>query len=326
MPNLLRSIVPALLLAASAPVAFAQPKPAPKPPEKTTLPPGEPAEGQPVPAQPPKPTPEPDKKPEDAKPVNPFGDFRPVIVPARGPFRAPDGSAGPHERVSQDSLMAFLAALPTKRAAWGSPDHLEGLKKTEDLLLEKLRAMGHEPRTQSFKWARVQGRPDPSRAAAKEGEAVDPPVEWRNIIVELPGTDLPNEVLLYGAHFDAVPNSPGADDNGTGTAGLLELARVLKGLPTRRTVRLVFFNVEEPGIIGATSYYNSIRAKVQTETPSDQFPLEPGKEHLVGMVSLEMLGYYSERPGSQKSPIRNVPGVIEQPDRGTFIALTTTQR
>jgi hypothetical protein len=330
MKTLYRSTLPALILACLALPALAQPKPAPKPPEKTTLPPGEPAEGQPVNPSPDRPSEQPpdakptDAKPTDAKPVNPFGDFKPVIVPPRGPFRAPDGGPGPHERVSQESLMAFLAALPTKRAAWGSPEHLEGLKRTEDILLDKLRAMGHEPTTHSFKWARVQGRPDPSRAAG--GEGADLPVEWRNIIVELPGTDLANEILLYGAHFDSVPNSPGADDNGSGTAGLLELARVLKGLPTRRTIRLVFFNVEEPGIIGATAYYNSFRKSLQKETPSDQFPLEPGKLHLVGMVSLEMLGYYSDRPGSQKSPIRNVPGIIEQPDRGTFIALATTQR
>src|SRR5205814_2674707 len=77
---------------------------------------------------------------------------------------------------------------------------------------------------------------------------------WHNIILDIPGGELPGEVVLVGAHFDAVPLAPGADDNGSGTAGLLEVARVLKDHPTKRTIRLVFFNLEECGLIGSSQY------------------------------------------------------------------------
>ena len=205
--------------------------------------------------------------------------------------------------VSQQRIMDTLRSLPTKRAAAGNAEHRDGLRATEELLLEELRDLGYEPQTMDLKWAiparRFGDSPPP------EGE---PPI-WRNIIVEIPGTELPEEVLLLGAHFDAVPNSPGADDNGTGTAALLEIARVLKDRPMKRTVRMVFFNLEEVGLVGAYAY----AARLDRD------------ETLIGMVSLEMLGYFSDEPGSQKSPIKPIPGVFEPPTVGDNIVVATTR-
>src|SRR5205823_6873781 len=115
-----------------------------------------------------------------------------------------------------------------------------------------------------------------------------------------PGTDLPGEVLIVGGHFDAVPDAPGADDDGSGTAAVLELARVLKGHPVRRTVRLIFFNLEEVGLKGSAEYLRSARPA-----------FDSGKEKLIGMLSLEMLGYFSDAAGSQKSPIPRIEGVFD---------------
>ena len=67
-----------------------------------------------------------------------------------------------------------------------------------------------------------------------------------NVIVTLPGIALPDQVLLAGAHYDTVPRSPGADDNASGVAGLLELGRRLSACRPRRTIRLVAFVNEEP--------------------------------------------------------------------------------
>src|SRR5690606_16197831 len=134
--------------------------------------------------------------------------------------------------------------------------------------------------------------------------------EWHNIIVDLPGTDLPGEVLILGAHFDAVPNAPGADDDGTGVAAILELARLLKDEPMRRTVRLCLFNVEEAGMIGSGEYVHRVL------TPR----IQAGKETVVGMVALDMLGYFSDEPDSQRSPVDDIPGVTI-PTVGDFIAM-----
>src|SRR6185369_13008798 len=105
---------------------------------------------------------------------------------------------------------------------------------------------------------------------------------------------------LLGAHFDAVPNAPGADDNGSGTAALLEIARVLHGRTVRRTIRMVFFNLEEIGLKGSVEY-------VRLYKPT----LDAKKESLIGMVSMEMLGFYSDEPKSQRSPIPKIEGVFD---------------
>lgn len=215
--------------------------------------------------------------------------------------------APPQEMVETDRLMGFIRELPTKRAPLGTDEHREGLRATEALLVERLKGLGHEPTLHEFKWSLP-------RSAPKEGEAAPEPrtISWNNILIDLPGTDLANEVLVIGAHFDAAPMAPGADDNGTGTSALLELARVLKDQPRRRTIRLAFFNLEETGLIGSTRYVESL--------PKDS------PQRIVAMVSLEMLGYFSDAPDSQKSPIPKVEGVWDPPTVGDSIAVVGIAR
>jgi hypothetical protein len=71
-------------------------------------------------------------------------------------------------------------------------------------------------------------------------------VKSANLIVEIPGITVPDQILLVGAHYDSVIGSPGANDNATGVASLLELARLLAGIKPARTIRLVAFTNEEP--------------------------------------------------------------------------------
>jgi Zn-dependent M28 family amino/carboxypeptidase len=97
---------------------------------------------------------------------------------------------------------------------------------------------------------------------------------------------------VVGAHYDTVPGSPGADDNASGVAALLELARLLRGCRRARTIRLVAFVNEEPpffywGEMGSTVYARAARSR--------------GDDIRV-MLSLEMLGCYSDVPGSQNYP------------------------
>src|SRR5512147_2853616 len=68
-----------------------------------------------------------------------------------------------------------------------------------------------------------------------EGQAV------ANVIVEQPGSVRPEEIIVVGAHYDSAPGTPGANDNGTGVALLLETARALKDAPVASTIRYVAF-------------------------------------------------------------------------------------
>ncbi|MBK8974539.1 MAG: M28 family peptidase [Planctomycetes bacterium] len=87
-----------------------------------------------------------------------------------------------------------------------------------------------------------------------------------NLIAEIPGTDLANEIVMVGAHIDSLAGSsstraPGADDNASGSATVLELARILAGQPFRRTLRFGWWNAEEFGLIGSIAYANAAAAR-----------------------------------------------------------------
>jgi len=126
----------------------------------------------------------------------------------------------------------------------------------------------------------------------------------QHLILNLPGqrADLPP--ILVGAHYDAVPGSPGADDNATGVAALLEIARALSEQPALYPVRLVAFDLEETvyELAGSVHYARSLQ----------QSPLRL-------MLSLEMLGYCTTAPKSQQYPL----GFLKHfyPNEGNFIGL-----
>lgn len=84
-----------------------------------------------------------------------------------------------------------------------------------------------------------------------------------NVVAELPGSDPDSEILYAGAHHDTQADSPGADDNASGVAGILELARVLAPLPRRRTIRLVSFGAEEQLSLGSAAYVRAHRREVR---------------------------------------------------------------
>jgi Zn-dependent M28 family amino/carboxypeptidase len=84
----------------------------------------------------------------------------------------------------------------------------------------------------------------------------------QNVIAELPGTDRAAGILFLGAHHDTQAGSVGADDNGVGVAGLIELARVLAPLPRRRAIRLISFGAEEQLSVGSAEYVRRHRREV----------------------------------------------------------------
>ncbi len=97
---------------------------------------------------------------------------------------------------------------------------------------------------------------------------------------------------ILGAHYDSAPGTPGADDDASGVAVLLEAARLLKARPPRREVRFVAFGTEEPPSFGTRNMGSAHYAR----------RLKDGGVAVHGMISLEMLGFYNTRPGSQLYP------------------------
>lgn len=131
-----------------------------------------------------------------------------------------------------------------------------------------------------------------------------------NVVVELRGTARPEEILVVGGHYDTVPGSPGANDNASGAAATLALARRLAGQPQPRTVRFAaFVNEEAP-------YAHSSRMGSRVYAAS----CGRRREKIVGALSLETMGYYRDAPGSQRYPR---PFDKFYPSEGNFIAVVS---
>jgi Zn-dependent M28 family amino/carboxypeptidase len=114
---------------------------------------------------------------------------------------------------------------------------------------------------------------------------------------------------VVGAHYDTAGPLPGADDNASGVAGLLELARLLGTTPPRIAVELVAFSLEEPPAFATPDMGSAVHAA--------SLAAEGARVRL--MICLEMIGYFSDRPRSQHFP---APGLgLIYPDVGNFIAV-----
>jgi len=204
-------------------------------------------------------------------------------------------AAPPQDRVETERLRAGVASLPERRAIRGDEENLAGLAEASELLEQSLVGLDYEVHEQAVEWALLRG--DEVRRS-------------RNLWVDIEGRSAAHEVILIAAHYDAVPGSPGADDNATGVAAVLELARVLRDEEMDRTVRLMFTTAEEVGLVGARRYV----AEYVKRSP------EPGEERIVGMISLDMLGYFSDEPGSQRAP-SGLPKSLLPTDKGDFIGM-----
>ena len=102
-----------------------------------------------------------------------------------------------------------------------------------------------------------------------------------NILAEIPGTDLADEVVIMGAHFDTTPGSTGATDNATGSAAMMEAVRIIKslGLRPRRTIRVALWGGEEQGLLGSRAY---VAEHFGTETSP-----KPGHAKLAAYYNLD---------------------------------------
>ncbi len=167
---------------------------------------------------------------------------------------------------------------------------LEALNKSADYIRSEFSRYGYAVSEQPYE---VEGR------------------IYKNIFVEIKGEKNPEKILVVGAHYDTVTGTPGADDNASGIAGLLELARLLKEGSFGMTVQLVAFTLEEPpffrsGFMGSHVYARGLKEK---------------KADVAGMICLEMIGYFTDRPESQMFPLPFLRWVF--PKEGNFITLVS---
>jgi hypothetical protein len=140
------------------------------------------------------------------------------------------------------------------------------------------------------------------RAQAFESQGVT----LANLEVELPGDSAQQEIIVVGAHYDSFAGTPGANDNASGVAALLEIARLVAGKRYARTLRLVAFANEEPPFfygdaMGSALYASRARRR---------------GEQIEAMLALETIGWYTDQPASQRYPF---PFSLFYPDSGNFL-------
>jgi Zn-dependent M28 family amino/carboxypeptidase len=145
------------------------------------------------------------------------------------------------------------------------------LEATKEYIVSHLKAFGYIPSLQTYTYS---GR------------------NYSNVIASIRGAKLPDETVIIGAHYDTVFGTPGADDNASAVATLLEIARALKGFSPDRTLKLIFFVIEEPPVFRSEHMGSYVYAKEAKER----------NENIKSMISLEMLGYYANEKEGQSFP------------------------
>ncbi len=192
------------------------------------------------------------------------------------------------DRVSGERLQAhvqMLAGTIGERNVF----HPQALQAAADYIGETWRRLGYAVALQSYE---ARG------------------VESANLEVTRQGSLRPEEILLIGAHYDSVIGSPGANDNASGVAALLELSRLFTRIEPEITVRFVAFVNEEPPFF----YWGNMGSKVYARAARER------GDRIRLMISLETLGFYSDQPGSQSYP----PFLgFFFPDRGNFLGFVS---
>ncbi len=196
-----------------------------------------------------------------------------------------------------------------------------GMRAAEKYITEQFASFGLDPQVQHYSVETELIQQTTERLRNRYGQWLHEQLplypnelgdaELKNIWVEIPGSLKPERLLVIGAHFDTVGNSPGANDNGSGVAGLLEIARALSSKPPQVTIILVALSAEELPIGG-------IEGASGSSVFLDQL-LEQNRAPFA-MLSLETMGYYSDEEGSQKYP---APLDLYYPRQGNFIAFVS---
>ncbi len=184
------------------------------------------------------------------------------------------GPVPPPTRAEEDLAQRLQRHVTAIASRPHNVAHYAELEKAASYIEAELKALGYRPQAQVFE---TEGRPVRNIEAVIEPQDAGPETEG----------------VVVGAHYDSAGIAPGANDNGTGAAAVIELARLLKDLtPKSKRLRLVLFVNEEPPYdrtadMGSWRYAEMLKMQ---------------GERVAGMISLETLGCFSDEPGSQKYP------------------------
>jgi Zn-dependent M28 family amino/carboxypeptidase len=198
------------------------------------------------------------------------------------------GSLPPLTSLQQDLRARLRQHVETLSVTIGprNIDHKANLDKASKFIGQELTAMGYKVERQSY---------------SARGNT------FENLSVEITGKQRPKDIVVVGAHYDSAFDSPAANDNGSGVAATLELARAYADRQPARTLRFVFFANEEPPFNWKDDMGSLVYAKGCKER----------QEKIIAMMSLETIGYYSDEPNSQRYP---EPLDKLYPNRGNFVA------
>jgi Zn-dependent M28 family amino/carboxypeptidase len=213
-----------------------------------------------------------------------------TVVPGRS-HTGPLPALGDGEAALAARLRKHIEAIATRPH---NLIHYAALEEAARYIEDELRSLGYEPATQVF---HTQGK------AVRNIEAtIEPsdPARFRGTVV-------------LGAHYDSYGDAPGANDNGTGAAAVIELARRLIDLRNAGDlrIRLVLFVNEEPPYFKTDAMGSLHYARLLAER----------REPVIGMISLETLGCFNDVPGSQRYP---APFGLLYPREGNFVAFVAT--
>ncbi|MBW8015178.1 MAG: M28 family peptidase [Planctomycetes bacterium] len=200
----------------------------------------------------------------------------------------------PEVGVSGDNLretVGFLTEIKPAR----NYQNLRSLEKAAGYISDKFAEYGFKPKRQEF---------------GASGQT------YCNIIVSAGTSEDARQVFVIGAHYDVAGDQPGADDNASAVAGLLEIARFAKKYEDQLPCRIEFvaYSLEEPPFFGTDQMGSYVHAK----------SLHDKDMKVKGMISLEMIGYFTDVKGSQKYPI-GLMGLF-YPSEGNFIGVISNYK
>lgn len=192
-----------------------------------------------------------------------------IAMPGRSYSASPAALSDEELRVavSLRKDVTYLAATVGER----NLDRYKNLQAAAQYLEDRFKSLGYAPEEQEFK---------------AEG------LSTKNIFVQIRGAQHPEEIVVVGAHYDSVYGCPGADDNASGVAALMEVARELQHSAPPRTIRLVAWVNEEPPNFQTPAMGSWVDAKRAHQR----------NEKIVAAISLETLGTYTDAENSQHYP------------------------
>jgi hypothetical protein len=210
------------------------------------------------------------------------------------------------------TFLWYMIAMPDRSWSGVPPSLTDGERSLAERLREHVQVIALKPH---HRWAPVEleavatyieDRLRASGYAVQREEFKAAGAVVRNLYVEVRGTRQPEEIVLVGAHYDSAPGAPGANDNGSGVAAVLELARAFRGWRPARTWRLALFVNEEPPFFRTSDMGSAVHARNARRRG----------ERIVAMYSIETIGYFSDVPGSQHY---SFPFNSFYPERGNFL-------